>query len=106
MQSVNRTIKSLNFPIIKNNSHQYEYSHEIRVIQNDIYYILKLIRLTCSYVPLNNNLINTSTNNIWNDPKKLKRQELPQIPKSKYQSWKMAKRLHGLPQSTKIISRS
>ncbi|UZO00367.1 uncharacterized protein OCT59_011501 [Rhizophagus irregularis] len=70
LQSINRTIKS---PIIKNNSHQYEYSHNIRVIQNDIYYILKLIKLSKLYFSINNNTKHLPLLNFWNGPKKLNR---------------------------------
>ncbi|CAB4379884.1 unnamed protein product [Rhizophagus irregularis] len=73
VQSVNRTIKSLNFPIIKNNSHQYEYTHEIRVIQNDIYYILKLIKLSKLYFSVSNNSRHLPLLNFWQNPKKLDR---------------------------------
>ncbi|CAB4391279.1 unnamed protein product [Rhizophagus irregularis] len=73
VQSVNRTIKSLNFPIIKNNSHQYEYTHDIRVIQNDIYYILKLIKLSKLYFSVSNNSKHLPLLNFWQNPKKLDR---------------------------------
>ncbi|PKK79021.1 hypothetical protein RhiirC2_769563 [Rhizophagus irregularis] len=72
-QSINRTIKSLNFSIIKNNSHQYEYTHDIRVIQNDIYYILKLIKLSKLYFSVNNNSKHLPLLNFWQNPKKLDR---------------------------------
>ncbi|PKY54319.1 hypothetical protein RhiirA4_473060 [Rhizophagus irregularis] len=72
-QSINRTIKSLNFPIIKNNSHQHEYTHNIRVIQNDIYYILKLIKLSKLYFSVNNNSKHLPLLNFWQNPKKLDR---------------------------------
>ncbi|PKY23742.1 hypothetical protein RhiirB3_438042 [Rhizophagus irregularis] len=72
-QSINRSIKSLNFPLIKNNSHQYEYTHEIRVIQNDIYYILKLIKLSKLYFSINNNSKHLPLLNFWQNPKKLDR---------------------------------
>ncbi|CAB4387554.1 unnamed protein product [Rhizophagus irregularis] len=73
VQSVNRTIKSLNFPIIKNNLHQYEYTHDIRVIQNDIYYILKLIKLSKLYFSVSNNSKHLPLLNFWQNPKKLDR---------------------------------
>lgn len=72
-QSINCTIKSLHFPILKNNSHQYEYTHEIRVLQNDLYYILKLIRLSQLYFSVNNNSKHLPLLNFWNSPKKLNR---------------------------------
>ncbi|PKY51827.1 hypothetical protein RhiirA4_469090 [Rhizophagus irregularis] len=72
-QSINRTIKSLNFPKIKINSHQYEYTHDIRVIQNDIYYILKIIKLSTLYFSVNNNTKYLPLLNFWTNPKKLNR---------------------------------
>lgn len=72
-QSINRTIKSLNFPIIKNNSHQYKYTHDIKVIQNDIYYILKLIKLSKLYFSVNNNSKHLPLLNFWQNSKKFDR---------------------------------
>ncbi|PKY48683.1 hypothetical protein RhiirA4_486825 [Rhizophagus irregularis] len=42
-QAIDKTIKSLNLPKIKQNSHQFDNSYSIRIIQNDIHYINKLI---------------------------------------------------------------
>ncbi|RGB42947.1 hypothetical protein C1646_750316 [Rhizophagus diaphanus] len=71
--SINSTIRSLKFPIIKNNSHQYEYSHKIRVIQNDYYYIKKLIRLIHLYFNAKTNTKHMPTLKFWEEYNKLKR---------------------------------
>lgn len=49
IQSIHHAINAIDFPIIKNNNHQYEMSYKIRIMENDLYYIINLIRKLIIY---------------------------------------------------------
>ncbi|CAB4380763.1 unnamed protein product [Rhizophagus irregularis] len=72
VQSIQSAINAINFPIIKNNHHQYEMSYKIRILENDQHYITRLIRnLNRYFTPQTSNIFISI--NFWNGHKKLNR---------------------------------